>query len=413
MISPILRLPATVRPSLLLLSVAFAGLAPVAVYAGNGTVVLLFLGALGLVGTTGALPALWRGLTRPVVLTLAALFAWSLVACLWSPDPGQGALTVLRLAVLASGGVAFLATVAAMKQDEGAFLGRLLIVTMIAMLAMFLLELATDAALATYLKQLPTTVINAVGRGTAVLVPLVWPVALLLARRAGRLPAAALIIFVAAVTVLLPMMAAAAALLSGLAVFVMVRRWGRRALYGLTAAFAVFLLALPVALDRVGTFESVRALDLPLSWQHRTLIWEYTANRIMERPLIGHGFDAARHIGADDPRRLYNADRDPVEHMFVNRMPLHPHNGALQIWLELGLPGVLLGLALVGAAAATIGRVADSTSRAMCAATLFSLLTIACLSFGIWQYWWQATAWFAAAATVLAMRGAAGAEHPS
>ena len=66
-----------------------------------------------------------------------------------------------------------------------------------------------------------------------------------------------------------------------------------------------------------------------ISAGHRLLIWSFTGDRIAERPLTGWGLDASRAIpGGRDPIRPGEA-----------WMPLHPHNAALQLWLELGAPG--------------------------------------------------------------------------
>jgi O-antigen ligase len=73
-------------------------------------------------------------------------------------------------------------------------------------------------------------------------------------------------------------------------------------------------------------------------------------------------------------------------------LPLHPHDAALQVWLELGAVGVLPFVALL---ALLWYRVADAAwprlYGAAAAGSLAAALTIGFLSYGIWQEWWLGT----------------------
>ena len=65
---------------------------------------------------------------------------------------------------------------------------------------------------------------------------------------------------------------------------------------------------------------------------------------VFQRPLLGWGLDTSRAIpGGTDLRPIHYivpwSDK-PITHPDQN-LPLHPHNAALQIWLELGLFGVI------------------------------------------------------------------------
>ena len=66
-------------------------------------------------------------------------------------------------------------------------------------------------------------------------------------------------------------------------------------------------------------------------------------------------------------------------------------NGAMQIWLELGLPGALLVAmlaALTGYRAITLRERHDA---AMAAGLVTTAVLIWLLSFGVWQSWWMST----------------------
>ena len=69
-------------------------------------------------------------------------------------------------------------------------------------------------------------------------------------------------------------------------------------------------------------------------------------------------------------------------------MPLHPHNAALQAWLELGFIGVFL---IVGTLATTLlalsRRPGFDQNRGPVAGVFTVLFFIFNISFGIWQGW--------------------------
>ncbi len=84
----------------------------------------------------------------------------------------------------------------------------------------------------------------------------------------------------------------------------------------------------------------------------------------------------------------------------AERIPLHPHNAPLQIWLELGGAGAVLMAALLGFLA--INCNGPPLRRTVLGATLITAVVIASLSYGMWQGWWFAALWLLAAMAVAA-----------
>jgi O-antigen ligase len=170
----------------------------------------------------------------------------------------------------------------------------------------------------------------------------------------------------------------------------------------LGAALAVLILAMPLL---VAAIPAAPVERLPASALHRMLIWDFTAERIAERPLAGWGMEASRQIpGGRDQPSAATLDRmrvtDPALRRWfaephVQILPLHPHNGALQLWLELGGIGAAIAALLawfLGVAAAR------APCPAAAAGVLASGAVTAMLSFGAWQAWWVAAMLLAAAA---------------
>lgn len=154
-------------------------------------------------------------------------------------------------------------------------------------------------------------------------------------------------------------------------------------------AGAVFLAAplfITLALPRLPSLEAI-----PPSAAHRVLIWDFVGDRIAERPIFGWGAEASRAIPGgkeafpietlarfgigSEPRRIWFSQ--------VQRLPLHPHNAALQIWLELGLLGAGLAAWFAAALGLAAARIGPGALGALAAGTV-----TASLSYGVWQTWW-------------------------
>ena len=71
-------------------------------------------------------------------------------------------------------------------------------------------------------------------------------------------------------------------------------------------------------------------------------------------------------------------------------MPLHPHNVAVQVWLELGALGALIAAASVWRAFRSVAALRSPVRRAALSATLSAGFVVANLSYGAWQSWWLA-----------------------
>lgn len=76
---------------------------------------------------------------------------------------------------------------------------------------------------------------------------------------------------------------------------------------------------------------------LPPSWRARMEIWDYMSYRVFEHPFLGWGLGTSKTLDFKNPHGdLYK---------LVTTNAPHPHNVVTQLWVELGLPGLALGLA--------------------------------------------------------------------
>lgn len=337
----------------------------------------------------------------PMVFAAAALLSWALVSAAWSVEPSRAVGTALSLgALLLLGAMAARAVV----EDDPANLRRMgvaLVVGLALGAAALAFDFATDNLFRRAVRGFPPPSMQ-IGFGlkpAAGVLALLLPLLLAVPGVARPLRFAVLGAGTAAV-VWLPGESAKLSILLGLAAAALAmalpRLATRAAAVGLAAFFLLAPLIFSAAVPRLPDLSA-----LPRSAAHRVLIWDFVGERIAVRPILGWGMEASRAIpGGDDtfaPATLDRFGLDGAEERAffalpsTKRLPLHPHNAALQVWLELGAVGAVLAAAL----AASVMLAARSPA-ALGAATAGAVT--GALSFGAWQPWWIASLLLAAVA---------------
>lgn len=218
-------------------------------------------------------------------------------------------------------------------------------------------------------------------RGLISLVLLLWPLLAHLRAMGKRVEALILAAFVLAGALVGLSATGLLALLAGAAVWLLALYAPRFAKRGMGGGFTALALALPL-LMRVLSWERPRLAGLiKMSAVHRLEIWDYMSARILERPLAGWGLGAA--IGVPiRPEEL-------ATYLYADSGGIYPHNQWIELWLEIGLPGVALALALVWLVLTRI----QGRWQAYGLAALASALTASLLNFEITtDSWWAALA---------------------
>ncbi|MFZ0693612.1 MAG: O-antigen ligase family protein [Alphaproteobacteria bacterium] len=333
-------------------------------------------------------------LRGPLAIGLGILLVWAGVSTLWSPSIGGGLLLALQLAGVMLAGALM---VAAAECLDGESRDRALVALCFfgpIFLVLVLSELLTGGVIAQALRSRPITSFNEViyDRAAAIGAVLAWPVAYALWRRLGRLAAIFFLILIAAALFELEMTAARLAFFVGGLAF-LTSFWKPRAVIrGLSIALLAAILVLPPVVIATGIADRFPAIadklaETNTSSKHRLFIAQFVLNNIAERPIIGHGFDASRNLpGGQTP----SVGGQPV-------LPLHPHDAILQVWLELGAVGALIAAFIVALVLHAIDGLSPRREVAAAACASFAaFITMAVMSYGIWQNWWLMTAWIAA-----------------
>lgn len=363
------------------LGTALFVLPPLLALASRGAAALEGVAGICAFGLVLTRPAAYPARLRHPAALLGFLVIWGALSARWSIDPDRSLLLAARLLGLFAAGLALAAAAPRIERPHrilamllaGAALG----------IALAAVDRATGGRVNAILHVRPylVTETNQLAIALAILVlPAV-------AAQWSRLRAlAAAVAVVATIAIALSVDdTAKLALVLGISIAALVY-WRRRIVARVLVLISVLFVTLaPLTLPRLAhmprLFDTVDGFKE--SAGHRLLIWSFVGNRIAEHPVLGWGLDSSRAIPGGGI-----VIRPPHE----TWLPLHPHNAALQVWLELGGVGVLPFVALL---ALLWYRVAGAgwprLYAAAAAGSLAAALTIGLLSYGVWQEWWLGT----------------------
>ena len=352
------------------------------------------LGFTALVSMVGllCLPAIrLSARSAPLLIVLLLALAWAALSSLWSPHKAAAIEDSVALKLGFQLVLYISAWMAARRADPvlGGLALRVLAWSLAACGAVMLIEALTGGAIYQTLRTLlhdpirPDLARKNLAQGSFV-VALLWPVAAAGGARGGAPVWLGLVMAGGSAFLAQLFLSDAPVLAVGLVLLVggLVSVWPKTAPKVLGLGAAGLVLTMPLLIL------AVRALGLGQhlteSWEERVAYWSYAMDRIAEHPWRGWGLDASR--------------------AFSPHIQLHPHNGALQVWLELGALGAC-ALALTWAFAfRSLARDERSLLAAAAAGSAAVYLFFGLVSFGLWQEWWLSLAALVAMIVALAER---------
>lgn len=150
---------------------------------------------------------------------------------------------------------------------------------------------------------------------------------------------------------------------------------------------ALFFIAVAITLKPYTL--SKDADFLPISAKHRLFIWNFTAQKAMQKPISGWGHASSRNFD------ITEADMIDYQGYHLHPLPIHPHNNLLQILLESGIIGLALYLALACKYLFEWNEIFrkhnpkhNTSIKAGGYACFSTFFIISMISFNMWQSWW-------------------------
>lgn len=341
----------------------------------------------------------WQGRSWLIPAALIGLAAYGALTVFWSISPDRTLHIAVKLIPIVVGGWLLIGAAAQLDERARHRTSTALLIGGAIALILIGIEVATNGLIQGLLRGAgfkATGNLYHLNRTASQVATLIWPMWLVLDRRFGSVAAAAGVGLAAVALFALDPDTPLFTVIGGM-FFLALAYMAPRIAQGL---MIVGVLAVALAIP-------LYPLILPLidsallSWnigdftlRHRFAIWDFAATRTMEQPIFGWGLGTSRVVpGADGvAEQLSNS---------AETLPLHPHNALLQLWLELGIPGIALALVAIVTILGKITRYISGRKELAAALTvIFSATLIAELSYGIWQSWWLVFLWVIAALTI-------------
>jgi len=324
-----------VRHSLFL--AVFASLPVVGLVAGPSYAPLLF----GLAGLSAILVCVeyrrWPALDKPVAIIVLLFVLLCAVGLIDTFSPRISRERVEQMAGIAVGGLLVLALPVTSGQADRLF--RVLFWSVVLGVAVLGADTVLDYPLQHALGGPAPNIGTKYNRGIIALAILIWPIIGNLSARGER--AKAMLLFGLVLLGCLVGLSATGlgALVIGSAVWLLAWKAPRLTKIALGGGIMALALALPELLRLASAERPALAKVIKSTGIHRLEIWDYMSARILERPLTGWGLGVAKVVPI-------HAD-ELATYLYADATGIYPNNQWIELWLETGLLGIVLALALV------------------------------------------------------------------
>lgn len=342
----------------------------------------------------------------PVVLCLLVFLTYAGLSALWAPAPATSLLSAGSAVLIAAGAFMLQRLLRAAPLDAALHIAEGLWIGFAVGLVYALVETLSDQAIKIW-------AYNALGlkpgmltparyftwqdgrliavhsddlKRNALAIPLIlWP-SLMTTRAlsyAWRTSVAAFLVLMSALVVFAePGQTAKLALIVGSLAFVLARLAPRTALSGMMFVWILVCLgAIPTAL-LLHKLDLQNASWLQPSGQQRILIWNEIAHLALQSPFLGVGADMTYVLKP----LLHETPKTAPD--FAGYGIPHPHNVYLQVWVELGLVGILL-LTLMGISCLILIWRLSAAERPYACGLFAASATSIGASYGMWQIWFM------------------------
>jgi hypothetical protein len=362
----------------------FGALPTVGLVAGPSYAVLIF--GLGIVLLTHGIVMEHRFPTfaRDLGLLAIAFAALCWASVTWSINPTRSVAGALDITAILAGALIFLANPPLTDESLESLFGVLLMATLLGV-AIVIADSAFGYPLQSIVSGRPeSAAATKYNRGIDYLVLIVWPQLAFAACRHRWREALLLTISVVVILAIGASLAGQVAALAGILVLGLALWLPRAAAATFAGGMVVFVAGLPFGLRLLAEHRAILAPFVKPSGLHRLEIWDYMTAHVAERPLLGWGIGSSVSVPIS---------RDEIAHYVVQHgQGIYPHNQWLELWIETGALGAIVGLAFVLLVLRRIQLLATSI-RPFAYAAFASAVAESCVNFEVTtDSWWAALA---------------------
>jgi O-antigen ligase len=361
----------------------FAALPSVGLIAGPTYAFLVF--GFGVThAVLGGMQRQWPPIDRQLGWLAFSFAALCWVSVAWSVDPARSGMAALQVTAVLAGALFALAA----PLPRGGTAERLFQVMVIATAvgsAILLVDTTLNFTLQQQLlHRAPPLVGTKYNRGMDHLVLIVWPVLGYLAyRRDWRRGLLMILPLLGAVAVTMSL-AAKVAMIVGLLVLLGALWLPRLAPPLLGAATVTIAAATPLGLHLLAEQRVALAPYLKVSGLHRLEIWDHVTTHLFARPLLGWGIASSTELPMP-PEELRH-------YVILNGTNIYAHDQWLELWVETGAFGAILGLGFSLLVLHRIRRI-SAVIRPFAYAAFGAGVLISCVNFEVMtDSWWAAVA---------------------
>lgn len=134
--------------------------------------------------------------------------------------------------------------------------------------------------------------------------------------------------------------------------------------------------------------------DQGASAGNRLEVWDFISRYILQNPLYGYGIEATRAVEEFDSAEIFQR----------GTTILHPHNFALQAWMEFGIFGALAASAFLVHMLGIIQTKFKYAAQRIYFPVFIVLVSIGSTGYGVWQSWWLGLILTAIAFSIICVR---------
>ncbi|MBL6621986.1 MAG: O-antigen ligase family protein [Rickettsiales bacterium] len=128
---------------------------------------------------------------------------------------------------------------------------------------------------------------------------------------------------------------------------------------------------------------------IPPSQIARLCMWQYIGKLVLDKPIIGYGFNSSRYLTDEEEGCVIPVDEAKYNDDLTSNFGIymHPHNIFLQSLLEMGIIGFSLFFLLFLSVIFNVSKIKNLNLQRIYLVVFLSYIFIGLIGYGIWQNW--------------------------